>query len=129
MIEMLVMTISAVVFNDTIAEKLDEILRYVGFYYRDKREELELTQKELAEMAFISLEDVRLLEAGKDNGFQCAVYFEMLADLNDLELKDIHYKVKDRGCSNIADNNYLLLAMALEIDLKKVFREALKEIK
>lgn len=126
---MLVMTISAVVFNDTIAEKLNDILRYVGFYYRDRREELELTQKELAEMAFISLEDVRLLEAGKGIGFQCAVYYEMLAELNDLELKDIHYKVKDRGCSNIADNNYLLLAMVLEIDLKKVFREALKEIK
>ena len=129
MIEMLVMTISAVVFNDTIAEKLNDILRYVGFYYRDRREELELTQKELAEMAFISLEDVRLLEAGKGRGFQCAVYYEMLAELNDLELKDIYYKVKDRGCSNIADNNYLLLAMVLEIDLKKVFREALKEIK
>jgi hypothetical protein len=129
MIEILDKTISAMVFGNTIAEKLNDILKYVGFYYRDRREDLELTQKELAEMAFIPLEDVRLLEAGKGKDFQCAIYYLMLTELNDIKPKDIYYKVKNKGCSNIEDNNYILLAMVLDIDLKEIFREALKEIK
>lgn len=117
-----------IAFNtDDEIKDYDEVAKRVGNYFREEREERELTQKELAEMAYLPIEDIKMIEEGKAD-LHCAIYFSYLNRLDFLESEEVFKIVSKERCKDIDNNPYIDLSCVLEIDLINVYNKVIKEL-
>lgn len=126
--KIIVSMIEDIAFNtDDEIKDYNEVAKRVGNYFREEREERELTQKELAEMAYLPIEDIKMIEEGKVD-LHCAIYFSYLNRLDFLESEEVFEIVSKERCKDINNNPYIDLSCVLEIDLINVYNKVIKEL-
>lgn len=111
--------ISNMAFN---IDNVDLIKKEIGLYYRDKREELELTQNEVANKTDININIIKEMEKGNFD-LECCLYFNMLYELGSIKQNKIYKLIKEKGCSEITNNPLVMTSMVLDIDILKVYKE------